>query len=322
MADLPPGYTLARPHASDARAIQTLVNACESADCGEQREDDWEVASDLLDPAVDIARDWFLVRAPHGEPAGFGSAYCPPGAEPWTLAYVHPLHRGRLLSAVLLELAEQRVREHLAERATGQDDRVDPKTSTVLTICEDTKTQRIAWLCARRYRRVRDSYAMRIDLSRGFAGSEWPAGFELRQARLPADERASYEADLEAFVEHFGYYEQSFEAWKARHETHPEFDPALWLIAWSGSEIAGQVAGVRRGPAAYIDDVAVRKPWRGRGLALALLLEEFARFHARGCDDVYLFVDAENPTGAVRLYEKAGMKVWRRFGHYRLELGS
>jgi ribosomal protein S18 acetylase RimI-like enzyme len=66
----------------------------------------------------------------------------------------------------------------------------------------------------------------------------------------------------------------------------------------------------------------VRKPWRGRGLALALLLEEFARFHARGCDDVYLFVDAENPTGAVRLYEKAGMKVWRRFGHYRLELGS
>src|ERR1035437_6474447 len=262
MADLPPGYTLARPDASDARVIQTLVNACESADCGEQREDDWEVASDLLDPAVDIARDWFLVRAPQGEPAGVGSAYCPPGAEPWTLAYVHPLHRGRLLSAVLLELAEQRVREHLAERATGQDDRVDPKTSTVLTICEDTKTQRIAWLCARRYRRVRDSCAMRIDLSRGFAGSECPAGFELRQARLPADERASYEADLEAFVEHFGYYEQSFEAWKARHETHPEFDPALWLIAWSGSEIAGQVAGGRRGPAAYIDDVAVRKPWR------------------------------------------------------------
>ena len=322
MPDLPPGYTLVHPDASDVPAIQTLVNACESADCGEQREDDWEVASDLDDPAVDIARDWFLIRAPRGEPAAFGSACCPPGAEPWTVAYVHPLHRGRLLSAVLLELAEQRVREHLAEHATGQDEDAGAQTATLLTICEDTKTQRIAWLSAHRYRRVRDSYAMRIDLSRGFAKSGRPTGLELRQARLPADERAAYQADLEAFVEHFGYYEQSFEAWKTRHETYPEFDPAFWLIAWSGAEIAGQGVGVTRGPAAYIGDVAVRRPWRGRGLALGLLLEEFARFHARGYDDVYLFVDAENPTGAVRLYEKAGMTVWRRFGHYRLELGA
>ena len=321
MPDLPPGYTLVRPDASCAAAIQALLNAVESADCGEQRETDWEVASDLLDPAVDIARDWFLVLAPHGEPAAFGTAYCPPGAEPWTSADVHPLHRGRLLSAVLLELAEQRVRERLAERAAGQD-RDDAKAATLLTTCEDTKTQRIAWLAAHQYHRVRDSYAMRIDLSRGFAGPEWPAGLELRQARLPADERAAYQADLEAFVEHFGYYEPSFEAWKARQQTRPGFDPALWPIAWSGSEIAGQVVGVRRGPAGYIGDVAVLKPWRGRGLALALLLEEFARFHALGYDDVYLFVDAQNPTGAVRLYEKAGMTVWRRFGHYRLELGA
>ena len=239
-----------------------------------------------------------------------------------TDVYVHPRHRGRLLSAILLELAEQRVRECMAERTVDTVGRDDAKAATLLTICEDIQPQRIAWLCGRGYQRVRDSYAMRIDLSRGFAEPEWPTGFALHEARLPVDERAAYEADLEAFVEHFGYYEESFEAWKARQETHPEFDPGLWLIAWSDVEIAGQVIGVTRGPAAYIGDVAVRKPWRGRGLALALLLEEFARFHARGHDDAYLFVDAQNPTGAVRLYEKAGMTVWRRFGHYRLELGG
>ena len=336
LSDLPPGYALVRPSASDAPAIQALLNASESADCGEEREVDWEVAADLNNPAVDITRDWYLIRGPHGEPAAFGTAFWPPGAEPTASADVHPLHRGRLLSGVLLELAERRIRQRLGERTVGategavaatgpvaaENEPLATRTATLLTVCEDAKTQRIDWLNRRGYRRVRDSYAMRIDLTRGFAAPEWPSGFELREARLPDDERAAYETDLEAFVEHFGYYEESFSAWKARHEMHPAFDPAFWLIAWSGAEIAGQVFGVRRGPAAYVEDVAVRKPWRSRGLALALLLEEFARFHARGYDDAYLFVDAQNPTGAVRLYEKAGMTVWRRFGHYRLELGG
>ncbi len=327
MPALPPGYTLVRPGAHDAPAIQALLNACESADCGEPRVTDWEVAEGLLDPAVDISRDWWLVRWRNGEPAAFGTAYCPPGAEPETSAFVHPQHRGRLLAAVLLELAEGRVRERLAERngkAGGQADtpaagKAGGPVPTLLTVCEDTKTERIAWLRGRGYRRVRASFAMRIDLSRGFAAPAWPAGFELREARLGIDDRAAYEADIEAFVEHFGYYEMSFEAWKAWYEAQPDFDPALWLIAWSG-DIAGQVVAAIRGDAAYIGSVAVRKPWRGQGLALALLLEEFARLHARYHDDVFLFVDAENPTGAVRLYEKAGMTVWRRFGQYRLEL--
>jgi ribosomal protein S18 acetylase RimI-like enzyme len=53
----------------------------------------------------------------------------------------------------------------------------------------------------------------------------------------------------------------------------------------------------------------VRRPWRGRGLGRALLLHTFAEFQRRGMNRISLGVDAENPTGATRLYESVGMIV-------------
>ena len=209
-----------------------------------------------------------------------------------------------------------RVRERLAEGSA------DAEWRSLRTECADTEVERIAWLRGRGYRRVRDSYAMRIDLANGVPRPVCPAGFDVRDIRLPDDLRPVYEADTEAFREHFGYHVVSFDAWRAWYDSQPESAPELWLVAWDGTEVAGEALGAVRGSAGYVDSVAVCKPHRGRGLALALLLELFARLHARGRDDVFLFVDAENPTGAVRLYEKAGMSAWRRFGFWRLDLSD
>ena len=90
-------------------------------------------------------------------------------------------------------------------------------------------------------------------------------------------------------------------------------DPDLWLVAWDGDEVAGQVWVLPRGEEAYVEDLSVRKPWRGRGLGLALLLEAFRLLAGRGYPLLRLFVDAQNATGAVDLYLKAGMRVERRF---------
>ena len=313
---VPAGYVLRPATADDAPAIQMLLNAAESADCGEDRQDDFEIAADLLDPDVDITRDWFLIVDSTAQPAAFGQVYCDVGAEPRTYATVAPQHRGRGLATCLLALAEGRLRERLA------DGTADSSRRTLLAECEDIKTERIAWLIRRGYRRVRDSYAMRIDLSLGSAEPVWPVGFEIRTAQLPEDARPAYELDLEAFVDHFGYREMPFRAWTAWYESQPDFDPTLWLIAWDGERVAGQVIAAVRGEAGYVGDVAVRREYRGRGLGLALLLGVFEGFRAHGVDDVFLFVDAENTTGAVRLYEKAGMRVWRRFGTWRLDIGE
>jgi ribosomal protein S18 acetylase RimI-like enzyme len=59
----------------------------------------------------------------------------------------------------------------------------------------------------------------------------------------------------------------------------------------------------------YVAAIGVRRPWRGKGYAKALLLHTFREFYNRGIKRVTLGVDAENPTGARHLYERAGMHV-------------
>ena len=161
---------------------------------------------------------------------------------------------------------------------------------------------------------------MRADLGSGVAPPAWPPGLAIRDARFGADDRVLWRADQDAFSEHFLSYPQSFEAWRGWLFGHAGLDPHLWIVAWDGDEVAGQCIAVPRGDAGLIDDLMVRKPWRGRGLGSALLREVFGRLHARGYDDVFLGVDAQNATGAVRVYERAGMRVWRRHGMYRLDL--
>ena len=53
----------------------------------------------------------------------------------------------------------------------------------------------------------------------------------------------------------------------------------------------------------------MRRPWRKRGLGEALLLHAFNEFYKRGMLTIGLGVDASNPTGATRLYQKVGMTV-------------
>jgi len=83
----------------------------------------------------------------------------------------------------------------------------------------------------------------------------------------------------------------------------PEFHPSVWWLAEREGALAGCALHWTSG---WLKDLAVRDSERGRGLGAALVglgLVEFAR---RGLDRVGLKVDAGNPTGAVRLYEKLG----------------
>ena len=94
----------------------------------------------------------------------------------------------------------------------------------------------------------------------------------------------------------------------------PRFDAELIPVAWDGDEVVGVSLNYakRMGDWGFIRTLAVREAWRRRGIGLALLHESFRRFAARGETTAALGVDSENPTGATRLYERAGMRVlWR-----------
>ena len=92
------------------------------------------------------------------------------------------------------------------------------------------------------------------------------------------------------------------------------FDPSLWFVAEHGDDVAGIViaraAEYEPGSGGSASSGSCRE-YRQRGLGQALLRHTFAEFESRGFDAVGLGVDAESPTGAVRVYERAGMHVER-----------
>ncbi len=102
----------------------------------------------------------------------------------------------------------------------------------------------------------------------------------------------------------------------------PQFDPELILVVWDGDEIAAASIDYQKrlGDWGLISRLGVRDGWRRQGLGLSLLHESFRRFAERGETMAALGVDSENPTGATRLYERAGMRILWRADVWRKEL--
>jgi mycothiol synthase len=178
---------------------------------------------------------------------------------------------------------------------------------------------------ARGYRPIRSSWVMEIEFGvEAPAEASVPEGIDIRPYRHPEDAHATHEAHMEAFADHWEFTPSSFEEWAEFSIRTRNFDPTLWLLAWAGDEIAGYALNYpeRAGDPGYgwVGTLGVRRQWRRRGLGEALLRRSFAALHARGRRRVRLGVDAENPTGATRLYERAGMHVLRRSNTWEREL--
>jgi ribosomal protein S18 acetylase RimI-like enzyme len=131
-----------------------------------------------------------------------------------------------------------------------------------------------------------------------------------------------YRADQEAFQDHWGHTPISLEEWKHFVIERDDLDPNLYFIAWGGDQIAGYALCRYRMGNGWVGVLGVRRPWRKRGLGLALLTHAFGVFFQRGTPIIRLGVDAGSPTGATRLYKKAGMVAAAEYVSYEKELRS
>lgn len=162
-------------------------------------------------------------------------------------------------------------------------------------------------------------YNMHRDLHGPIPNNPLPPEFTLRVFE-PDDVRAVYAAHEEAFSDHWGFEPENFEEWKQFALDVGGFRPDLTLLAFAGDELAAYSLNrvladdnVRNGTnQARIGSLGTRRAWRKRGLASALLSESMRRFQAAGFDTATLGVDAENPTGALGLYERLGFAVHKR----------
>jgi ribosomal protein S18 acetylase RimI-like enzyme len=136
------------------------------------------------------------------------------------------------------------------------------------------------------------------------ASPRWPAGVHVEA--LDTSEGAEAHRLLT-----LGYRDgvgsvEPYAAWWAALTTDTEYDPALCFVAKTTS---GQMVGFAQcWTSAFIKDLAVHPAWRRRGIGGALIRHVFVVFKQRGAISVDLKVEVDNPSGAVRLYERAGMR--------------
>jgi ribosomal protein S18 acetylase RimI-like enzyme len=138
---------------------------------------------------------------------------------------------------------------------------------------------------------------------------ERPAVPDVGIETLNLDEAEAFHAALdEAFQDHWEHHSWPFAQWWERQTRNPSFDPSLWFVIREGGELVAVSRNeANRNGGGYVAAIGVRRPWRGKGYAKALLLHTFREFYDRGLTRVTLGVDAENPTGATHLYERVGM---------------
>ena len=160
---------------------------------------------------------------------------------------------------------------------------------------------------------VRHSYRMEIDLAGDEREPAWPEGISVRTA-TEADHRLVYSTVIEVWQDTNDTYDETFEEWAHWLIESPSYDPTIWFLAFADGELAG-FSICRQDPndsnAGYVGMLGVRRAWRRQGLGEALLLHSFAAFRRRGLTRGTLGVDASSATGATRLYERAGMSVYR-----------
>lgn len=234
------------------------------------------------------------------------------------LVRVLPEWRGFGIEEALLAWAE----EHLLGKPIGAIEGDLYLASSAISTEED----RIEQLKANDYKPARYFFEMVRPLDEPIPDHPLPEGLEVRPV-LPEHYRQIFKASDEAFQDHWGHVpltENMIREWM----DSPEFQPELWQVAWEGDEVCGMVLNYirhdenerfnrKRG---YTEDISVRRPWRRRGLASALLARSLKLLKELGMLEAGLGVDTENLSGALQLYERLGFKRIRTMTQFRKRL--
>jgi ribosomal protein S18 acetylase RimI-like enzyme len=291
----------------DLAAVYQLRVACDLADFGERLLTEEELRARWQVPGFDLARDARVAVDATGRVLGYGEVRR--GAEEsWLAVRIPPARRGRGIGEALLRAAEARAVEA-------------PGAATLFTQVSDRNDDARHLMERAGYGTDLAFRIMTLTLESAPLPPEWPDGIAVRPFVVGRDERATYEADEEASVDKGYHRPLDFAAWAERMGLG-RVDPALWFPARDGDEVAG-VALNYVAPATgigWVDHLGVRRPWRQRGLGMALLRHSFAAFHARGIREVRLSVDERSQTSATRLYERAGMTTLQRYHIYTKHL--
>jgi mycothiol synthase len=313
--------------AGDLPALVTLINEADAVDGLERATTLQEMEHELSFPTVHPETDWFLAWQDNLL-VGHAHLFMRPGnAQTGSTIHcwgvVRPQWRRRRVGRRLLEAAYNRTLGCLPEIAEG--------TVYFQCVARDMEEDRRALFQSCGLEPVRYFVNMARPLNGNLPPVEVPAGIRLRTFDPERDAETVWRVDDAASRDHWGYTEGRLEEFLHWMEK-PHMRPELWLLA--EEEQSGQVVGLGLNmidpdwiaqtgrQEGYVDTLAVLREHRHKGLGTALVAQSLRALHEAGMEAAHLHADAENLTGAVRLYERAGFCVRKTSIVYHREVRS
>lgn len=219
--------------------------------------------------------------------------------------YFHPkTARGKGIEASALRWAEQET----LRQAT-------PRACRLFTASRADHPARFGFLEANGFTRVRYFFTMKRALHGALPAPEVPSGYTVRSVTLE-DLEAITDLHNLAFREHWDSQPLTVAEERAAlldPDHRPELD--IVAVATDGSLASFCTATIepmkREGVeeiVGFIASLGTHPAHRGLGLGRALLLHNLRALQALRIDKSYISVDADNPTGALRLYESVGFR--------------
>lgn len=160
-------------------------------------------------------------------------------------------------------------------------------------------------------------WRMGIDLDQELEAPVFPEGITIETHEGRGSLLDIVNCDRASFKDHWGYtecpLEEELAEWEHWIKMAPYYDPKYWFLACCEGEVVGMslcMNGMTIDEGiGYLDSVCVKKEFRKKGIASALLRHSFIELKKAGRSKAYLHVDASSLTGATKLYESVGMAV-------------
>jgi len=282
---LPAGLSQRPLVESDATSVYELIAAQERLALGTVEIEEADIVGDWQQPSFDIAEN--DVGVFDGDRL---VAYAEAASNIRADSAVHPDYRGRGIGTALARWTQE------VGRNRGWKD-------VGMPVPEGSVGDRL--MQALGYHVRWTSWVLQMPPGTEIVPQPIPDGFTVRTAD-PEEYHAVNDVVEDAFLEWSVRDRRSFEDWEAATIRRPGFEPwHLRVMVDPDSTVVGVSSLSVGGECAYVNQLAVRRDQRHRGLARALLVDSFKIAREHGSTVSELSTDSR--TGALSLYEKVGM---------------
>lgn len=310
-ATFPQDFHMRPATLDDLETVFQVMQMQEMADYGESA-----LALDEMRASwqAQTPRLWVVV-APDGQIAAAGEIKIRPSIKALSLfVWVLPQYQGQGIGTALLHLLEAEARESRDAAALDMPERFFTQISGRNGAARQV-LEKHGYTCSSVFQ------VMELTMTEPPPAPAAVDGLDVRLFVVGQDEQAVYEADEEAFIDERGKMPRTFEVWSRRLGIGTaRFDPTLWDVAWDGDQIAATSMSEVVGAKGEMMHLGVRRPWRRRGLGMALLLCTLGELYRRGVHTVRLNVDAQSLTNAHKLYARTGFQVINTYCNYEKAL--